>query len=214
MKVYLQLAAIFLLFALVPFIPDWLDRMHVENETKRTRPKKVFRQTLAQGVQMGMTDKSGTVSVRCRTCTLEKRRKGPLTFGAFNVLRLEGLYVLIPPGMKDIPSRNRDRAANGETTTSSHESASRLGIEASFLKTYGLTQKFSGLAVDSLEVARLEGTNVVTAFTAEHGEAKRDGLHLTGCVVCSPSTNTVGKAVLRIKPRLRLVWRGGSLDLD
>ena len=213
MKVYLQLAAIFLLFALVPFIPGWLDRMHVETETKQTRPRKVFRKTLAQGVQMGMADKPGVVSVRCRTCKLEKRRKGPLTFGAFNVLRLEGLYVLIPPDMKDVPSRNRDGEGNGEKT-SSHEIASRLGIENSFLKEYGMTQKFSGLAVDSLEVARLEGTNAVTAFTAEHGEAKRDGLHLTGCVVYSPSTNAVGKAVLRIKPRLRLDWRGGSLNLD
>ena len=213
MKVYLQLAAILLLFALVPFIPTWLDRLHVETETKQARPKKVFRQTLAQGVQLEMADKPGTDAIRCRACTLEKRRRGPLTFGAFNVLRLEGLYVLIPPDMKKGPSRDRDGKGNAEPT-SSREIASRLGIETSFLKEYGVTQKFSGLAVDSLEVARFEGTNVVTAFTAEHGEAKRDGLHLTGCVVQSPSTNAVGKAVLRIKPRLRLEWKSGSLDLD
>ena len=213
MKVYLQLAAILLLFALVPFIPAWLDRLHVESETKSTRPKKVFRQTLAQGVQMESHDKPGTDAVRCRTCTLEKRRKGPLTLGAFNVLRLEGLYVLIPPDVKHAPSQKRDGGGNGETT-SSREIASRLGIGTSFLKVYGVTQKFSGLAVDSLEVARFEGTNVVTAFTAEHGEAKRDGLHLTGCVVYSPTTNAVGKAVLRVKPRLRLDWKGGGFDLN
>ena len=213
MKVYLQLAAVILLFALVPFIPAWLDRLHVEGETKRNRPKKVFRQTLAKGVQMGMADNSDHVSVRCRACTLEKRRMGPLALGGFNVLRLEGLYVLIPPDVKNASSGYGDGEENGETT-SSHEIASRLGVGASFLKMYGVNQKVSGLAVDSLEVARLEGTNVVTAFTAEHGEAKRDGLHLTGCVVYVPSTNAVGKAVLRVKPRLRLDWKGGSLDLD
>ena len=208
MKVYFQLAAILLLFALVPFVPSWLDWLHSETETKQVRSPKVFRQTLAQGVQIGVPDKPGTAAVRCRTCTLEKRRKGPLTFGAFNVLRLEGLYVLIPPDVKKVSS------PNGEKETSPREVASRLGVGSMFLKMHGVTQKFSGLAVDSLEVARFEGTNVVTAFTAEHVEATRDGLHLTGCVVCVPATNAVGKAVLRVKPRLRLDWKGGGLDLN
>lgn len=208
MKVYFQLAAILLLFSLVPFVPSWLDWLHSETETKQVRSPKVFRQTLAQGVQIGVPDKPDTAAVRCRTCTLEKRRKGPLTFGAFNVLRLEGLYVLIPPDVK------KGSSPNGEKETSPREVASRLGIGTSFLKMHGVTQKFSGLAVDSLEVARFEGTNVVTAFTAEHGEAKRDGLHLTGCVVYVPATNAVGKAVLRVKPRLRLDWKGGGFDLN
>ena len=76
MKVYLQLAAILLLFALVPFVPGWLDWLHSETETKQVRPTKVFRQTLAQGVQIRVPDKPDTAAVRCRTCTLEKRRKG------------------------------------------------------------------------------------------------------------------------------------------
>jgi len=209
MKVYLLLAAILLLFALVPFVPGWIDRLQSEAETKpAARPAKVFRQTLAQGLQVEMFDKPGTDAVRCRTCTLEKRRKGPLTLGAFNVLRLEGLYVLIPPDTKETSSQDTERE------TSPREMASRLGIGSSFLKMRGVTQKFSGLAVDSLEVARLDGTNAVTVFTAEHGEAKRDGLHLTGCIVHVPATNAVGKAVLRIKPRVRLDWKGGGLDLN
>lgn len=208
MKVYFQLAAVLVLFALVPFVPAWLDRLRSADEPDQKRPPKVFRQTLAQGVQMGLPGTAGIDAIRCRTCTLEKRKKGPLTFGAFNVLRLEGLYVLIPPDARKSHPREQERE------TSPHEVADRLGIGSSFLRMRGVTQKFSGLAVDSLEVARLDGTNAVTVFTAKHGEARRDGLHLTGCVVFAPTANAVGKAVLRVKPRLKLDWKGGSVDLD
>ena len=50
---------ILLLFALVPFVPAWLDWLYSETETKQVRPAKAFRQTLAQGVQIGVPDKPG-----------------------------------------------------------------------------------------------------------------------------------------------------------
>ena len=208
MKVYLQLAAILLLFALVPFVPGWLDRLNPETEKAKPRRTKTFRQTLAQGVHMAGA--SGVEAVRCRTCTLEKRRKGPFTLGGFNVLRLEGLRVVMPLDARPPRSSGRER----DKEEGPQEVANYLGIGRSFLQIRGVKEKFSGLLVDSLEVAELDGTNVVTVFTAEHGEAKRDGLHLTGCVVFSPDTNAVGKAVLKVKPRPQLNWKGGSLDLS
>lgn len=210
MKVYLQLAAILLLFVLLPFVPSWLERVSPESEKNTPRRVKTFRQTLAQGVQMGMPGVAGVDAVRCRTCILEKRRKGPFTLGGFNVLRLEGLRVVLPLDAQEParPGSVRDGDENGPQEVASH-----LGLGRAFLRIRGVTEKFSGLIVDSLEVAKLEGTNVVSVFSAKHGEAKQDGLHLTGCVVFTPETNTVGKAVLKVKPRPHLVWKGGRLDL-
>ena len=68
MKVYLQLAAILLLFALVPFVPGWLDRLNPETEKAPPRRTKTFRQTLAQGVHMaGASGSTGKAEVStCR----------------------------------------------------------------------------------------------------------------------------------------------------
>ena len=44
------------------------------------------------------------------------------------------------------------------------------------------------------------------------GEAKRDGLHLEGCcVIDGLLTNFVGKALLTVKPELKVAWRGGEM---
>ena len=89
----------------------------------------------------------------------------------------------------------------------------RRRVEDGFLKAQGASLKFSGLRIENLTVSFLRGTNVVRAFSAEHGEAKQDGLHLKNCDIIYGNSNRVPRAVLKVKPSLRLEWAGNAWDL-
>lgn len=172
------------------------------------QPGKRLRRTVAEEVVVNRQGVYGVDFVRCRRCLLEKRRQGPLSFGGLNTLVLEDLRVVIPP--REGPADDNE----GNIDASPEDVARRLGVGDSFLGARGLPARFSGLRIEGLSVSRLEGTNVVPVFVAAHGEAKRDGLHMTDCVIMEPSSNSFRHATLKIHPRLRLEWTGGGMNLD
>ena len=188
-------------------IPGWLDRIRLNPEA-RSRPAKSFRCDLAEDVRLSRHGVYGVDFVRCGKCSLEKRRKGVLTFGGLNVLVLEDLKVVIPPA----DTTKTNAVAEG---ISAREIASRLGVDNSFLGMRGVGFRFSGLRIVGLELAHLEGTNVVQDLSASRGEMSLGGLLLRDCgIIDGNRTNRVEEALLRFSPHLILEWEGGSRKID
>ncbi len=171
--------------------------------------EKVFRRTLAEGVSVTRHGVYGVDFVKCRSCRLEKRKRGPLTFGGLNVLVMEDLSIVIPPVVGE---KSADVADDSPRSL-----VRRLGVSDGFLTGRGLPVKFSGLRISNLEVSRLaDGNRPELVFSARKAEAVRGGLALAGCVIVRPTgeRENVGKAMLRkTKQKLCLSWRGGELDL-
>jgi hypothetical protein len=142
-------------------------------------------------------------------------RKGPLTFGGVNVLAIDDLKVVMPPkGDGWNPSTVRSDGKH----SAARDIARRLGVSDGFLKDNGLPLKFSGLRVKSLAVNRLHDydSRPEKVFSADSGEAVREGLSLTGCTIFldNPAGEFVGKAMLsKSGGGLRLSWRGGEIDI-
>ncbi len=215
-NVWLQLFVITALFASVVFLlPRILDSVGI-GVARENRPPKRYREALAEGVRIGQRGVYGIDLVTCGKCSVEKIRRGPFTFGAMNRLRLVDLQVVIPPNGNchggDTAIADVD-AADGKDVRAD-EIADRFGIGLSFLNSRGVKKRFSALEIDGLMVSRLEGDAVVHIFSAVRGVAKSDGLHIERCAIINGgSTNVVSKALLRVKPRLRLEWQDGSLDI-
>ena len=170
---------------------------------------KVFRKTLAEDLRVTRHGVYGVDFVKCRSCRLEKRKRGPLTFGGLNVLVMEGLSIVIPPdeGEKSVEAAD----------DSPRSLVRRLGVSDGFLTGRGLPVKFSGLRISNLEVSRLsDGNRPELVFSAQKAEAVRGGLALAGCVIVRSTgeRENVGKAMLKkAKQKLCLSWRGGEMDL-
>lgn len=202
-RVYILLAAVLVFFALLVLVPTTLDRFDAKVELPRTGKR--YSQVLTEGAVLNKHGVYGVDFVRCRRCSVEKLRQGPLTFGGLNVLVLEGLEVVLPP--------STNLTATAEPTTP-REIVGRMGLDDSFVKSQGVSRKFTALRIEDLKVSLLRGTNAVPAFSAAHGEAKRDGLHLRECDIIREGTNHVPRALLKVKPSLRLEWAGGAWDLN
>lgn len=204
-RVYILLAAVLAFFALLVLVPTALDRLDAKVELPRMGKR--YSQVLTEGAVLNKHGVYGVDFVRCGKCSVEKLRKGPLTFGGMNVLVLDDLKVVIPP---------REAAAtNSADGVTAREIAGRMGVDDSFLGSRGVGLKFSGLRINELALSRLDGTNVVPVLSAPFGEARRDGLHLRDCVIIRETlTNLVGKALLRVRPHVRVEWDGGSQTLD
>ena len=164
---------------------------------------------LAEGISFSRHGCFGMELVRCGKCRLEKRKIGALTLAGFNELVLEDLAVVLPSA--DIAMEGKP--TDGETRV--NDLAGFMGLEEDFLRSRGFQMRFSGLRIKKLAVSVLDAaTNAVPLFVAARGDAVRNGLRLDGCgVVSGTATNWVGEALLQIKPRPRLVWRGGESSL-
>ena len=176
---------------------------------------KVYQRTLVEGLRVSRHGCLGVDFVECGSCRVEKMRKGPLTFGGVNVLAIDDLKVVMPPkGDGWNPSTVRSDGKH----SAARDIARRLGVSDGFLKDNGLPLKFSGLRVKSLAVNRLHDydSRPEKVFSADSGEAVREGLSLTGCTIFldNPAGEFVGKAMLsKSGGGLRLSWRGGEIDI-
>ena len=181
---------------------------NTDRRSEEARPK-VFRRTIAEGLRVTRRGAYGVDFVKCRSCRLEKRKRGLLTFGGLNVLVLEDLSIVIPP---EEGEKSADVADDSPRSL-----VRRLGVSDGFLTGRGLPVKFSGLRISNLEVSRLaDGNRPELVFSARKAEAVRGGLALAGCVIVRSTgeRENVGKAMLKkAKKKLRLSWRGGELDL-
>lgn len=196
------LVAIIGLAWIVVELPD--GRRPLRNEARTVN----FGQTVANGVSLRKHGFYGIDFVRCGSCRIEKRKIGALTMGGFNVLILKDLDLVIPSSEKvgNCPEVSEPEAM---------KFARRLGVTGDTLNLGRRSLKFSGLHVENLRLATLDAqTNVCPCLVAKSGDAERDGLHLRGCmIVRGGATNAVGRAVLRVKPDLRLTWADGELKI-
>ena len=144
-------------------------------------------------------------SVVVRSCRIGKLRKGPLTFGGFNVLNVEGLELNLPFPKED------GRAAE---TNDLQSVIGGIGLSESVRKIAGLGGKrFSAVRINGMIVNRIVNGEVEPVFSAERAKNRGKTLALFGCkVVDAGVTNAVGDAVLRFRPT-RLVWAKGEKDL-
>ena len=203
----LFIAATLVLIAAVALLaPRMLDA--VKGESRPPARAKQFRRMVAEGVRVDHPDAAADV-LRCGSCRIEKLRKGPLTFGGINVLVLEDLRVTL----SDSFAPAERGPSEGEGRVSAREVLGAFGNVDGFLELHGLPATFSEIRVERLEVLRLEGTNAVPFFKAESAAACSDGLEMTDFVLSEEDGFRPCRAILRIKPHLRLEWRGGSRDL-
>ena len=181
-------------------------------EPETPRPKQ-FKRVIAEDVQVRQHGLYGIDLITCGSCRLEKRRLGMMTLGGMNTLVLEDLSIVLPPhnGCGDDPLDEAD-----DERTSAREIVNRLGLSDRIVQMGGARLRFSGLKIKNLSLAMLSAeTNICPSFVASWGEAQKDGLHLMGCKLTKDGrTNDIGRAVLKFKPDLCLIWPSGALHLD
>lgn len=178
--------------------------VHVDAENLEGRKR--YEYDLAEGFRLRHS-KFPVDSVFFKSCRIEKMRKGPLTFGGFNVLQVEGLELNLP-----FPN------AEGEYLSGTNEilrASSQIGLPESVRTCVGLGKgKFSAIQIKGLTVNRIAGETVSPVFSASYAKSKGKSLELSECTVLKNGrSNEVGKATLFLRPA-RLVWNGGKLDLE
>lgn len=188
-----------------------MDAVRLPNRPDST---KEFRRPVAEGLRVTRHGIWGIDLVRCGVCRLEKRKKGLLTFGGFNILVLEELSVVLPPDSPRVSEEVEPRPANDSRAV-----MRGLGVSDDFLLWRGVPARFSGVSVKGLTVSRLsdDKTRSEALFQADSAEAVREGLALTGCRVFESSgkSRPVRKAILAMSRRsLVLRWQGGEMVLS
>lgn len=142
--------------------------------------------------------------VKVGNCSIEKRKLGPLSLGGLNILVLKDVSIVIPNDNEKI-----DKQENEQDAVIDH-----LGVPIDYLKRSVGELKFSGLKIERLEISALNASSdVIPRMTAERAVAKKDGLELEGCVILNPDVGFIGKAYLKAKPTLSLVWNGKIMNL-
>lgn len=200
-------AVLLMAAAAILLVPRVLDALR--EDVRPPARRKQFARTFAEGVRVDHPDAPEADLLRCGACRIEKLRKGPFTLGGVNVLVLEDLQVTLSDSMapREKPSDGDDRGPSAREVLGTFGSVDR------FLSLQGVRGRFSDLRIERLEVLRLEGTNAVPFFSAARGEACRDGLKLSKCSVASEEGVAPHDALLRVRPRPRLEWAGGGIDL-
>lgn len=164
--------------------------------------QKQYVRAVAEGVRFREFRNPGVDRFAFEGCRVEKRRSGAVTFGAFNVLVVDGLVLNLP-----------------EESAGSAEGDSLLkgGFAEGVLRSQGLGQaRFSGVRINGLTVNRARSNCVERVFSASRAESGRGkgALRLMGCVVnlgggCVVS---VDHARLELKPALALVYRQDGVE--
>lgn len=183
------------------------------DEVSESKPRqKHYRETLVEGLAVNRHGLYGVDLVRCRSCRVEKRKKGIFTLGGFNVLVIDDLDIILPP------EEGCERPATEGDGDSPRSMARRMGVSDSFLSARGMPISFSGLKINGLSVGRLTvGNKPEPAFAAKSAKAVRGGLELSGCVVydAPDESRHVSNATLAyVDRKLRLTWDGGEMDLN
>lgn len=158
---------------------------------------------VAEGVRYRDYEQLGVDRFSFKRCRVEKRRRGAITFGAFNVLAVDELVV-------NFPAKRETRARDAGKTAEN--------FAETFLRSQGfVTGRFSGLRINGLTVNRCSSNRVERVFTAalaESGLGKNEGLLLRDCVVSVPDgcTARVEQARLVLKPEPALVYKQDGVE--
>ena len=186
--------------------------VNFDEDSERKPRQKHYRETLVEGLAVNRHGLYGVDLVRCRSCRVEKRKKGIFTLGGFNVLVIDDLDIILPP------EEGCERPATEGDGDSPRSMARRMGVSDSFLSARGMPISFSGLKINGLSVGRLTAENKPEpAFAAKSAKAVRGGLKLSGCIVYGAHDESwhVSNATLAyVDRKLRLTWDGGEMDLN
>ena len=165
--------------------------------------QKIFSRLIAEGMRYRDYQNIGVDRFSFKNCRIEKRRRGAITFGAFNVLVVDGL-VLNLPGAASVPVESSDG--------SSFSWMKGDGLGETLLRSQGMSvERLSGIRINGLTVNRCNNTNGVNfVFSAALAESEmgKEGLQLQECEVCAPDGRKirVNKARLILKPEPKLVY--------
>jgi len=163
-----------------------------------------------EGIKISQHGLYGVDLVSIGHVHMRKLRKGPFSIGAINELVLEDVSLALPEEIwrEEKKVKGEGEGEGEERQTGPKRMLTRLGVKTANLKLGGKLPRFSALSVRNLRVARLEGTNAVPWFAAEHGEAKREGLALeSGYVIEGGVSNAWKEAILYVEPELKLKYR-------
>ena len=191
----------------------WLAIRHADSialaDSRPAAVPKTYRQTLAKNLRVVRSEMACVDFVKCGTCRLEKRKRGPITLGALNMLVLEDLSVVLPD--------DETPEGGGGERDDTMGVVRHLGVNDGFLSSRGIPYRFSGVRIQRLAVSRfVREKGVQPVFRAEQAEAVRGGLELSHCEVAmvSGEMSSIGKAMLTKKGhRLHLAWRGGEMEI-
>lgn len=177
-RITVSLAAFLALVGLAYLTPtylDWREWMVGGGAPKR------YARDLAEGVAMQVGARDGVYHVSCERVHVEKRKKGALTFGAFNELVLDGLSVVIPPKREireDVPEGTEETSSESDRV---QDTLNRLGVVRGTLPGFGSNLRVSGLRINGLTISRLVGkAKVETCLTARKAELGSHGLQAHG----------------------------------
>jgi hypothetical protein len=172
--------------------------------------QKSFSRLVAEGVRYRDYQNLGVDRFAFKSCRVEKRRKGAITFGALNVLVVDGL-VLNLPAEASLPGGG---AAAGGTVLGERKDE---GLADMLLRSQGLgVGRVSGLRINGLTVNRCSTNGVSFVFSAAKAESGmgKGELRLRECVVRTPEGKEVPatEARLVLQPALALVYMQGGAE--
>ncbi len=145
----------------------------------------------------------GVDVIAFKSSHVEKRRRGPITFGSFNVLVLDELVLNLPSGAADEADDTDRTLRKGDFAK---ELPPLLGLNAA---------RFSGIRINGLTVNRCFSNRVEHVFSAGWAEGGiGQPVSLRECVITSESGDKemVHKARLELKPGLALVYSHKGVD--
>lgn len=173
------------------------------------RSSKRYAVDVAEGVRI-WNPRAGVDAVRFASCRVEKLKSGPITFGGLNVLILKDLVLNLP-----LPAETGGDEKASDGKEDSRRAARSLGLSDTVLSMAGVRGKtFSGLRIDGLTIGRIANKTSVPVFSAVSCRNKGRQLQLEGCCVYQGGvSNSVGKAVLTLKPSAKLIWQSGEMSL-
>ena len=172
--------------------------------------QKVFSRLVAEGFRYRDFENPGVDRFAFERCHVEKRRQGALTFGAFNVLVVDGLVL-------NLPARPVVAAGNVSAATAQTNSWLGAGLTETLLQSRGLgIGHVSGVRINGLTVNRCHTNRTERVLVAEKAESgmKAAALKLEGCDLYAPdgSVRRVRQAHLTVNPELVLIYRDGAAE--
>ena len=202
--------------ALVGFF--WLVRWALEQPLDG-KSKPGVRRSLEYEVANGMSIRYRHLradSVSFSSCRTRRMRMGAFALGAFRVLELEDVRLNLPlPAEMGAVTPPMEKKPMKEPAMRKSKSKSRSPLDG-VLEKIGLSGigGCSGVRIRGLRVGRMTDRGAAPLFFAMAAETRGRSLVFSQCAVFRDGRlESVPKARLEWKDRLRLVWPGGSLDL-
>jgi len=157
----------------------WLEKQ--ADTPSAASARKIFTHHVARGLSIQSGAFPGTDLVRFESCRIEKQRKGGFSFGAFNVLVIDGLEVGLPPDWAT--DRHSGKAVAGRN----QNGGAPLGLlEEELRRLLAPYPGFSGIKIHGLSASLIgqptenggsETLNILTARIAEGGRKRILKLH-------------------------------------